>query len=58
MRRLKLATYMENFYHILLAVTGKQPPYIKRDIGDKIGRMFEMIDRNRCSIERIDPEAS
>ncbi len=43
---------MENFYYILLAMTGKQPPYIKREIEDKIVRMFEMIDRIWCSIER------
>ncbi len=42
---------MENFYYILFAVTGKQPPYIKREIEDKIVRIFKMIDRVWCSIE-------
>ena len=51
-RKLKLTKYMENFYNILFTVTGKQPPYIKREIEDKIVRMFEMIDRVWCSIER------
>ena len=44
MRKLKLTKYMENFYYILFAVTGKQPPYIKREIEDKIVRMFKRID--------------
>ena len=52
MRKLKLTKYMENFYYILFAVTGKQPPYIKREIEDKIARMFKMIDRVWFSIER------
>ena len=52
MRKLKLTKYMENFYYILFAVTGKQPPYIKREIEDKIVRMFKMINRVWCSIEK------
>ena len=51
-RKLKLTKYMENFYYILFAVTGKQPPYIKREIEDKIVRMFKMIDRVWCTVER------
>ena len=31
-RKLKLTRYMENFYYILFTVTGKQPPYIKREV--------------------------
>ena len=45
MRKLKFTKYMENFYYILLAVTGRQPPYIKREIKDEIVRIFKMIDR-------------
>ena len=52
MRKLKLTKYMENFYYILFAVTGTQPPYIKREIEDKIVRMFKLIDSVWCSIER------
>jgi hypothetical protein len=51
-RKLKLTKYMENFYYILFTVTGKQPPYIKRDIEDKIVRIFKKIDRVWYSIER------
>ena len=51
-RKLKLTKYMENFYYILFTVTGKQPPYIKREIEDKIVRMFKMIDRVWCTVER------
>ena len=47
-----LTKYMENFYYILFAMTGKQPPYIKREAEDKIVRMFKMIDRVWCTIER------
>ena len=51
-RKLKLTRYMENFYYILFAMTGKQPPYIKREVEDKIVRMFKMIDRVWGTIER------
>ena len=51
-RKLKLTRYMENFYYILFTVTGKHPPYIKREIEDKIVRMFKMIDRVWCTVER------
>ncbi len=51
-RKLNLTKYMEIFYYILFAVTGKQPPYIKREIEDKIVRMFKMVDRVWCTIER------
>ena len=51
-RKLKLTRYMENFYYILFPVTGKQPPYIKREVEDKIVRMFKMIDRVWSTIER------
>jgi len=52
MRKLKLTKYMENFYYILFAVTGKQPPYIKREIEDKIVRMFKMVNRVWGTVER------
>ncbi len=52
MRKLKLTKYMENFYYILFAVTGRQPPYIKREVEDKIVRMFKMIGRVWFTIER------
>ena len=51
-RKLKLTKYMENFYYILFTVTGEQPPYIKREIEDKIVWMFKMIDRVWSTIER------
>ena len=52
MRKLKLTKYMENFYYILFAVAGEQPPYIKREIEDKIVRMFNMINRVWGSIDK------
>ena len=45
MRKLRLAKYIENFYYILFAATGEEPSYRKREIEDKIVRMFKMIDR-------------
>ena len=36
---------MEHSYYILFAVTGREPPYIRREIEDKIVRMFKQIDR-------------
>ena len=44
-RKLKLTKYMENFYYILFAVTGREPPYIRRETEDKMVRMFKQIDR-------------
>jgi len=44
-RKLKLTKYMENFYYILFAVTGCKPPYIRREVEDKMVRMFRQIDR-------------
>ncbi len=52
MQELRLTKYMENFYFILFTVTGKQPPYIKREIGDKILRTLKMMDRRCCTIEK------
>ncbi len=42
---------MENLYYILSALTGERPPYIKREIEDKIVRIFKMIDRVWFSLE-------
>ena len=44
-RKLKLTKYMENFYYIMFAVTGREPPYIRREVEDKMIRMFKQIDR-------------
>jgi hypothetical protein len=52
MRKLRLTKYIENFYFILFTMTGEEPPYINREIEDKIVRSFKMIDRVWCSIER------
>ena len=52
MRKLKLTKYMENLYYILFAVTGRQPPYIKREVEDKIVRMFKLIDRIYINLEK------
>ena len=51
-RKLRLTKYIENFYFILFTMTGEEPPYIKREIEDKIVRMFKMIDRVWCTVER------
>ncbi len=51
-RKLKFTKYIENLYYILVAVSGKEPPYIKREIEDKIVRVFKLINRVWCSIER------
>ena len=52
MREMKLTKFMENFYYIMFVLTGKQLPYIKREIEDKIVRMFKMVDRVWCSIKK------
>ena len=52
MRKLRLTKYIENFYYIMFTMTGEEPPYIKREIEDKIVRMFKMIDRIWFNIEK------
>ncbi len=42
---LKFTKYMEDFYYILFAVTGEQPPYIPKQIEDKTVRMFKLTDQ-------------
>lgn len=44
-RKLKLTKYVENAFYITFAITGEQPPYIKREIEDKMIRMFNRIDQ-------------
>ena len=51
-RKLRLTKYIENFYYIMFTMTGEEPPYRKREFEEKIFRMFKMIDRVWCSIER------
>ncbi len=51
-RKPRLTKYMENLFYILFAQTGKQSPYMQREIDYKIVWMFKMIDRVWCSIER------
>lgn len=50
LRKLKLNKYIENTTYILFAITGKQPPYIPREVEDKTIKMFKQIDRAYCSI--------
>ncbi len=51
-RKPELTKFIDNLYFILVAVVGKQSPYIKFEIVYKIVRMFENIDRLWSSIER------
>ncbi len=50
--RNRLTKHTENLYFIMFTMTGEEPPYIKRELEDKVVRMFKMIDRVWCSIER------
>lgn len=43
LRNLKMTSYVENVYSITFALTGKQPPYIKREFQDKMIKMFRQI---------------
>ena len=45
MRKLKLPKYMENLYYIQFAVTGRKPPYVRREVEDKMIRAFKQIDQ-------------
>ena len=43
LRNLKLSKYVECAQSILFAITGKQPPYIRREIEDKLIRYFTQV---------------
>ncbi len=43
---------MENLYYILFVANGEQPPYIPKQIEDKIARMFKLIDRTYNQINK------
>ena len=43
LRKLKLTKYVENAFYITFAITGEEPPYIQREIEDKMVRMFSRI---------------
>ena len=45
LRKLKLTKYVENANSITFALTGQQPPYIKRETQDKMIRLFKQIVR-------------
>jgi hypothetical protein len=57
LRKLKLTKYVENAYSSTFALTGQQPPYIKREIQDKIIRMFKQIVRVWDSISTDDRQS-
>ncbi len=44
-RKLKLANYMENFYYLLFTDSGREPPYIRREVEHKMVRLLKQIDR-------------
>jgi len=43
LRRLKMTKYVENAFYITFALSGEQPPYIPKDVEDKVTRMFSRI---------------
>jgi len=43
LRKLKMTKYVENAFYITFAIAGQDPPYIKREIEDKMLRMFARI---------------
>ena len=52
LRKLKLTKYVENAFYITFAITGQEPPYIKREIEDKMIRMFSRILQAYASVEK------
>ena len=45
LRKLKLNKYVENILYIHHVLTGTPLPYIKREIEDKMVRLFKQLDR-------------
>ena len=45
LRDLKLTKYVENVFFITFAITGQNPPYIQREVEDKMVGMFNRILR-------------
>lgn len=54
LRKLRLTNYVENLFSINFALTGQQPPYIKREIQDKIVKMFKQIARAYDDVAKYD----
>jgi len=52
LRKLKMTKYVENAFYITFAITGQEPPYIKREIEDKMIRMFGRIMQAYPSVEK------
>ncbi len=51
-RKQKLTKHMENFYYLLFAVSGQEPHDIRREVEDKMVRMFKKMDRIYSAIIR------
>ena len=43
LKELKMTKYMESTHNILAYITGRQPPYIRRLVEDKLVRYFKQI---------------
>ena len=43
LRKMKQTKYVENAFYITFAISGEQPPHIKREVEDKLIRMFSRI---------------
>ena len=50
LRKLKLTKYVENAFYITFAIAGQEPPYIPREIEDKMVRMFARITQAYPSV--------
>ncbi len=48
LRKLKLNKYVENIFYLHHVLTGTPLPYIKREIEDKMIRLFKQIERVFC----------
>ena len=52
LRELKLNKYVENAFYILFAASGQDPPYIRREVEDKVVRMFGQIERTFANTKK------
>jgi hypothetical protein len=58
LRKLRMTKYVENARGITFALTGQEPPHIKREIEDKMSRMFKQIVKAYTTINKESGKSS
>jgi hypothetical protein len=51
LRNLRLNKYVENAFYIYHVAAGKEPPYIKKEVEDKMIKLFKQIERAFATVK-------